>query len=84
MIERPPVPVAYTDLSPTPGVPLRKGSPSPDWFMSPPAEGYVQELLVRFDERHPEAARELSFIANEAKWSTGWKGFGRLIEEICG
>lgn len=72
----------YADLSPTPGVPLKKGSPTREWFTSLQAEGYVQELLLRFESHHPEAAKDLAYIANEAKWSTGWRGFGRMIEEL--
>lgn len=76
--------VRYHALSPTPGVPLRRGAPDSNWFGSGPADGYVQALLEAFEKAHPEAAKDLAYIANEAKWSSGWKGFGRLILEIVG
>lgn len=72
----------YHDLSPTPGAPLERGRPSPDWFGSAAGEGYTQELLARFEERNPTAAAELRYIANEAKWSSGWRDLGRMIEEV--
>ena len=75
---------AYADLSPNNGQPLVRGKPSPDWFGSGPADSYVQALLERFEERHPAAAKELAAIANESKWSVGWRGFGRWILEILG
>lgn len=79
---RTPLPVpAYEDLSPTPGHSLTKGKPTADWFGSGEGEGYVQALVARFEQRHPDAAKELRFIANEAKWSTGWRGLGHMIEE---
>lgn len=74
---------AYADLSPT-DRPLTRDKPSPEWFGSGAADGYVQTLLERFEERHPEAAAELAFIANEAKWSCGWRDFGRLALELLG
>jgi hypothetical protein len=73
----------YADASPTPGKPLTKATSPAGWFTSTAAEGYIQELLNRFESRHPEAARELGYIANEAKWSTGWKGFGRMLEDLA-
>lgn len=74
----------YHDLSPTPGEPLERGKPNREWFGSGAGEGYTQELLARFEERHPDAARELRFIANEAKWSSGWRDMGRMVEEVLG
>lgn len=76
--------VPYQDLSPNQGNPLERGRPNREWFGSSPASGYVQSLLERFEERNPEAALELAFIANEGKWSTGWRELGRLAEEILG
>jgi hypothetical protein len=75
---------AYLDLSPMSGTPLTRGKPSAEWFGSGPADCYVQALLERFEERNPTAAAELAAIATEAKWSTGWKGFGRWILEVLG
>lgn len=75
---------AYADLSPNKGEPLTRGKPSADWFGSGAADSYVQQLLERFEERHPDTAKELAVIANEAKWSTGWKGFGRWMLEVLG
>jgi hypothetical protein len=72
----------YGDLSPTPGTPLKLGKPNPEWWASGAAEGYTQALLEAFATHHPEAAKDLAFIANEAKWSVGWKGFGRMILEV--
>jgi len=73
----------YADLSPSPnGQPLN--GPSPLWG-NPAGEGYIQTLLERFEERHGvDVTRELVFIMNEAKWTTGWKGFGRLALEVLG
>ena len=73
----------YHQLSPTPGHPLTKGKPNSTWFTSTQAEGYIITLLETWARHHPEAAEELVYIANEAKWSTGWKGFGRSIEELA-
>jgi hypothetical protein len=75
---------AYADLSPNTGEPLTRGKPTPDWFGSGPADAYVQQLLERFANRHADAATELAWIANEAKWSVGWKSFGRWILEVLG
>lgn len=71
---------SYADLSPS-GAPL--AGPTP-FFGTGAAEGYVQELLTRFEARNPEAAAELAFIANEAKWAVGWKSFGRQVLEQLG
>jgi hypothetical protein len=73
--------IRYHSLSPTPGRPLTKGRPNGEWFGSAPAEGYVSALIEKFAETHPEAFEDLQYIANEAKWSTGWKGLGRMILE---
>ncbi len=82
---------AYAELSPlTPPAPLtinsmRTLNKRPEgWFGTGAASGYVQSLLTQFEESHPEAAKELACIANEAKWSSGWKDFGRLILEVLG
>jgi len=72
----------YGDMSPTPGSPLSLGKPNADWWASAAADGYVQALLEKFEATHPEAAKDLAFIANEAKWSHGWKAFGRMILEV--
>lgn len=72
---------AYADLSPSGEV--LKG-PDSAWFSTGAAEGYVQALLERFESLNPQAAAELAFIANEAKWSVGWKAFGRMILEQLG
>lgn len=72
----------YHDLSPTPGVPLKPAKPNREWWGSGPAEGYVQALLEAFEANHPEAAKDLAYIANEACHSVGWKAFGHMIKEV--
>lgn len=74
----------YHEHSPTPGRPLTKGKPTPSWFGSGAADGYIQTLLETFESHHPEATQDLVYILNEAKWSTGWRSFGRLALEILG
>lgn len=62
----------------------RPGDPTAPEFGSGAAEGYVIALLERFEERHPEAAKEFAIIANQAKWTVGWKSFGRSALEQLG
>lgn len=57
------------------------GVPGPG-FGSGVAEGYVQELLESFETSYPDAAADMKFIANQAKWAVGWKSFGRMIIEV--
>lgn len=85
----PDIDARYGDLSPLdPAQPLnlermRKLNQRPEgWFGTGAASGYVQALLEKFEATHPGAAKDLRYIANEAKWSAGWKDFGRLIIEL--
>jgi len=78
----------YEDLSPV-DRPLDKAimerlNAKPEgWFGADAlGGGYVQVLLERFASRNADAAAELAYIANEAKWSSGWKDFGRQILEV--
>lgn len=78
-IKKVPVHPEYADVTTSES---RLNGPDSSWFGTGAAEGYTQVLLERFNERHPDAASELAFIANEAKWSVGWKGFGRQMLEV--
>lgn len=90
-IARPPhaAQAAYEDLSPlAEGQALNRdrmihlNNRPEGWFGTHAGEGYVQALLLRFEERNPEAAKELEYIMNEAKWSTGYRDFGRMVLEL--
>lgn len=54
------------------------------WFGTQRGEGYILGLLDRFEERHPEAAKELDAIANEATWTIGHRAFTKMILEVVG
>lgn len=84
----------YGELSPIgPGSPLTKermqklNARPEGWFGTGAASGYVEALLNQWETSPPDPstfALELKYIANEAKWSVGWKDFGRLILEVLG
>lgn len=54
------------------------------WFGTQRGEGYIMALLSTFEERHPEAAKELDAIANEATWTIGHRAFTKMILEVVG
>lgn len=49
------------------------------------AAGYFQALVARFVEHlTPDQVADLRYVLNQGKWSVGWKGAGRILEEELG
>lgn len=47
---------------------------------SPQADGYIMNLIETWCDRNPsQAAHELRFVLEQAKWAVGWKAVGRAF-----